>query len=58
LLCRACNASKGTRPPAEFYGPQQLAVIERTLTMAAEFTFLLETLRPALDLRRLRGRAA
>lgn len=58
LLCRACNASKGTHPPDEFYSPEQLAVIERTLRMAAEFTFFLEALMPELDLRHLRGRAA
>lgn len=58
LLCRACNASKGARTPEEFYSAEQLARLERILRMASEFTFWIEKLRPDLDLRRLRGRAA
>jgi 5-methylcytosine-specific restriction endonuclease McrA len=58
LLCRACNASKGRRLPEEFYGPEQLAQIERTLQLAVELTPLMEKLLPRLDLRRIRGRPA
>jgi 5-methylcytosine-specific restriction endonuclease McrA len=58
LLCRACNASKGRRLPEEFYGPEQLARIERTLQLAVELTPLMEKLLPRLDLRRIRGRPA
>ncbi|MBI3184636.1 MAG: HNH endonuclease [Myxococcales bacterium] len=58
LLCRACNASKGVRSPKEFYSPHRLAAIERTLRMAAEFTFLIEALLPEFRPRRIRGRVA